>query len=281
MVAMTWHADLHSHTTTSDGTLSPEALVALAAAQDLRCLAVTDHDTTGAVRAAARAARSHGLQIVAGIEISAWLGHEIHILGLFVNPDDPTLTQVMAGRALQRQERVREIAARLTALGCPIDAEAIVAEAGGRASNVGRPHVARALVAAGHVGHVEEAFRRFLGRDAPAYVPSKPLEARAAIELIHGAGGVASLAHPGIEDIDDQIPTLADFGLDAIEIRHPAHDADRVSRYAGIAGLLRLDASGGADFHTLEGQPRPGDHGIGPEALERLRARAPNPFSLA
>jgi predicted metal-dependent phosphoesterase TrpH len=250
-------------------------------AQGVRCLAVTDHDTTGAVQAAARAARPHGLEIVPGIEISAWLGHEIHILGLFVDPDDATLAQVMAGRAIQRQERVREIAARLAALGCPVDAEAIVAEAGGRAANVGRPHVARALVAAGHVGHAEEAFRRFLGRDAPAYVPSTPLDARAAIELIHGAGGVASLAHPGIEDIDAQIPILADFGLDALELRHPAHDAERVSRYAGLAGLLRLDTSGGADFHSLDGQARPGDHGVGAEAVDRLRARAPRPFSLA
>lgn len=278
---MIWHADLHSHTDASDGLLPPDELVRLAAGRGVRALAVTDHDTTAGLHRAADAGRALGLEIVSGIEISAWLEREVHILGLFIDPDDAPLQRAMNERAESRRERVREIAARLTELGAPIDAERILLDARGRAGNVGRPHIARALVAAGHVATMDEAFRRFLGRDAAAYVPIARLDARDAIALVHGAGGVASLAHPGIEGIDPLIPGLAADGLDALEIRHPAHSAEATSRYAGLVNLLRLEASGGSDFHSHEGAPRPGDHGIGETSLERLRARAPKPFVLA
>jgi hypothetical protein len=279
---MTWYADLHSHTSTSDGALSAEALVELAARHGVRALAVTDHDTTGAVRAASVAAREHSsVEIIAGIEISAWFIHEIHILGLFVEPDEPALALAMTRRVLERRDRVREIAARLATMGVAIDPEAIVAEASGRAANVGRPHVARALLAAGHVATVEEAFCRFLGREAPAYVPVARLDASEAISLIHGAGGVASLAHPGLENLDAHIPDLAALGLDAIEVRHPAHDPERVLRYASMAGLLGLLATGGADFHEMQSPYRPGDQGVSAETLSRLREKARAPPRLA
>lgn len=278
---MPFHADLHSHTTASDGTLSPGALVALASANGVRVLAVTDHDTTAGIAEAAGAARTAGLTLVPGIEISADLEHEIHILGLFVDPNDVALRAAMVHRAAARRDRVRAVGERLAALGAPIDVEAVLAETAGREGNIGRPHLARALIAAGHVETMEEAFRRFLARDGAAYVAATPLPAAEAIALIHGAGGVASWAHPGIEALDHRLPELVASGLDALELRHPAHDAERIARYAGLAGVHGLALSGGADFHGLDGATRPGDHGVGEAALDALRARAANPFVLA
>jgi predicted metal-dependent phosphoesterase TrpH len=275
------YADLHSHTTASDGALSPEALTALAARRGVRVLAVTDHDTTSGLERAAEGARSAGISLVTGIEISAFHTREVHILGHFIDPVHPGLLAALSRRAEERRARVREIAARLDRVGAPIDADALLAEAAARSTNVGRPHIARALLAAGHVATVEEAFRTYLGRDGSAYVPVPRFEAASAIALVHDAGGAATLAHPGIEGIDDHLPALADSGLDGLEIRHPAHDGERVARYAGLAGLLRLCPTGGSDFHGPDGPPWPGDHTVGPETLAALRARAPRPFDLA
>lgn len=274
---MTWYADLHSHTLASDGALAPAALVALAASHGVRALAVTDHDTTAGLDEAAAAAAELGLELISGIEISAWHVKELHILGHFFDPSHEGLRVAMQTRAQQRRERVHEIAARLAVLGAPVDPEAILqARTHG---NVGRPHIARALLAAGHVATMDEAFQRYLGRDGAAYVPAGRISAEEAVGLIHDAGGVASLAHPGVEDIDAHIPALAAVGLDALEIRHPAHEAERVSRYAALAAHLHLDATGGADYH--EKPPLPGDHGISRGGLERLRARASKPFGFA
>lgn len=275
------YADLHSHTTFSDGALTPEALTALAARRGVRVLAVTDHDTTAGLTRAAAGARAAGLTLVTGIEISAHWTREVHVLGHFIDPEHPALLAALAQRATERQARVREIGARLASAGVPIDVDALLAEVAGQAGNVGRPHVARALLAAGHVASLDEAFRIYLGRDGLAYVPVPRLDAPTAIALIHDAGGTASLAHPGIEGIDEQLPALVEAGLDGLEIRHPAHDADRVSRYAGLAGLLRLCPTGGSDFHGPDGPPYPGDHTISAEGLAALRDRAPRPFDLA
>jgi predicted metal-dependent phosphoesterase TrpH len=275
------YADLHSHTTFSDGALSPEALTALAARRGVRVLAVTDHDTTAGLSRAAAGARAAGIALVTGIEISAHFTREVHILGHFIDPEHPALLAALARRAEERRERVREIAARLATAGVPIDADALLEAADGQAANVGRPHVARALLARGHVATLDEAFRLYLGRDGLAYVPVPHLDAAVAIALIHDAGGAASLAHPGIEGIDAHLPALADAGLDGLEIRHPAHDAERVARYAGVAGLLRLCPTGGSDFHGPDGPPLPGDHTVGADSLAALRARAPRPFDLA
>jgi len=275
------YADLHSHTVFSDGALTPEALTALAARRGVRVLAVTDHDTTAGLARAAARARAAGVTLVTGIEISAHFTREIHILGHFIDPENPPLLTALSRRAVERQERVREIAARLASAGVPIDVDALLAEVAGQAANIGRPHVARALLAAGHVASLEEAFRIYLGNDGAAYVPVPRLDASTAIALIHGAGGTASLAHPGIEGIDEHLPALVDAGLDGLEIRHPAHDAGRIARYAGLAGLFRLCATGGSDFHGPDGPPYPGDHTISAEGLAALRDRAPRPYDLA
>ena len=268
---MTWYADLHAHSTFSDGTLTPEALVALAASRGVRALALTDHDTIAGYPEAAVAGAKQGVEIVCGVEITVWHTRELHLLAYFVDPADAALNDLLVRRAQARRERVREIAARLAQLGAPIDPDAILAAC--RDGNVGRPHVARALVAAGHCATIDEAFDRYLGRDGRAYVTATHLPIEDAIHTAHAAGGVVSLAHPGIEKVDDAVPALAELGLDALEAHHPAHSYAETARYIGMCQLLGLQTTGGADFHGHPGSAPPGAFGISSEGLAALRAR--------
>jgi predicted metal-dependent phosphoesterase TrpH len=159
---------------------------------------------------------------------------------------------------------------RLAALGAPIDVDRLLASTEG---NIGRPHVARALMEAGHVRHFDDAFERFLGRGAPAYVPPSRFEAADAIALIHAAGGLAVLAHPGVEDIDDRLGTLVEMGLDGIETVHPAHDEGQRRHYRRLADRFGLVSTGGTDFHGPNESFRPGTCGVPAEALAALERR--------
>lgn len=263
--------DLHAHTTRSDGELSPTQLVELAAHAGVEALAITDHDTTAGLTEAHSVAATRGIRIVNGIEISAWHGREIHVLGFFVDPTNEALRAVVAQRHSDRRVRIREIADRLDALGRPIDIDEVLEAATG---NVGRPHVARALVAAGHVTHYNDAFRLYLGRDRPAYVPSSQLAVADAIALTHQAGGVAVIAHPALEGIDDAFECFVEAGLDGIEARHPAHTSSDFSRYRRIALRLGICTTGGSDFHHLAGRAYPGACGIDRAGLALLEARS-------
>lgn len=268
--------DLHVHSTFSDGTLSPHDLVAWARRCGLRRFALTDHDTTAGLAQARAAAAESGVEVIAGIELSAWHskeghGKEIHILGYFVDPDSPELQAVTERQRTARQQRAEQIGTRLAALGCPIDVDAIIAEVGG--GNVGRPHIARALIDAGHVSSFDEAFSRFLAANGAAYVPASRLSATHAISLVHRAGGLAVLAHPGVEGIDDAIPELVRAGLDGIEADHPAHDASTAARYRRMAERLGVIATGGSDFHEARPGHGLGTFGIAADTYEALRAR--------
>jgi predicted metal-dependent phosphoesterase TrpH len=202
--------DLHVHTTASDGTCSPEELVSLAAAAGLSTIGVADHDTMAAVPEVTSAARRYDIAVVPGIEITAvHQGRDVHVLGYYVDPDARELREMLAHHRKLRAERAQAIGARLAAAGAPIDVDALPAAApvnGGKA--LARPQIARALIAAGHVGSVAEAFDRYLGDSCPAYVPhtgASPLEV---VEIILRAGGVSSLAHPGPLNRDEIIPSL-------------------------------------------------------------------------
>jgi len=268
---VTWYADLHAHSTFSDGTLTPSALVALAASRGVRALALTDHDTVAGYADAAKAGAQHGVELVCGVEITVWHRRELHLLAYFVDPTDAALSELLIRRAQARRERVREIAARLNQLGAPIDPEVILAAC--RDGNVGRPHIARALIAAGHCASLDEAFDRYLGRDGRAYVTATHLPIEDAMRVAHDAGGVVSLAHPGIEKVDDALPALVELGLDALEAHHPAHSYAETARYIGMCQLLGLQATGGADFHGHPGSAPPGAFGLSSEGLAALRAR--------
>ena len=251
--------DLHLHTTASDGALSPTALIARAAASGITTLAITDHDTTGGLEEGRAAASARGLTFVNGIEITAVeAGRDVHVLGYFYDPADATLTDFLVAQREDRLRRVREMAARLEELGVPVDAAPVLAEARDRGRSVGRPHIAAALVAAGHVQTRDEAFARFLENGRPAFVPRHGASPDAVVGVVAGAGGVASIAHPGLTGIDDILPRLAGAGLHAIEARHTEHDEATEARYRALAATLGLAISGGSDFHDDTGRRRCG-----------------------
>jgi len=269
--------DLHTHTTASDGRLSPPALVARAADRGVAILAVTDHDTVAGCGEAARACDQAGLRFVPGIEVTAVLeGADVHILGYFIDVQSPGLLGFLAEQRRRRIDRVREIVVRLAGLGIPLDVDAILAPSlaeGGRAA--GRPWVAQALVAAGFTDSTNTAFDRWLARGRPAFVPRVGVGAPVVIEQIHRAGGVASLAHPGLTAIDERIPEFVDAGLDAIEAYHSRHDAAALTRYLAMAETLHVLVSGGSDFHGGDGHgpAAPGEVCLPHEAFDRLAAR--------
>jgi 3',5'-nucleoside bisphosphate phosphatase len=252
--------DLHMHTTASDGRCSPRELVDRVAAGGVTVMAVTDHDTMASVAEVQALAQARGIDAHAGIEITAVEGgRDIHVLGYFLNPEEKRLIEFLRVQRETRVKRVHAIAARLAELGVPIDLQALLDEAQrnlGR--SIGRPQVARALQLAGHVADTKEAFDRFLGSDGPAFVsrPGSPPEV--VIGIIHRAGGVASLAHPGRTRIDSRIKPLAIAGLDALEVYHSDHDEAAIQRYRRLASDLGLLMTGGSDFH---GDPT---HGIEP-----------------
>lgn len=265
---MRYAIDLHSHSTCSDGALSPADLVRRAADRGVRHLALTDHDTTIGLAAARDAGATCGVEIIDGVEISAWHGQEVHVLGYFVQPH-AGFQAVLERQATSRVDRVRRIGERLERLGLPVDIEAVLASAEG---NVGRPHIARALIAAGHVPDFEAAFSRLLKRGAAAYIPASRLTAVHAVRTIHDAGGVAVLAHPGVERVAD-VQTLVRAGLDGIEAYHPAHDPGTTAKYVAFARRHDLVATGGSDFHAPGGRVDLGDRGVPPDVLDALRAR--------
>ena len=272
--------DLHLHTTASDGRCTPQELVQRAARAGLSVMAVTDHDTTAAIADVDEEARHHGIHAIAGIEITAVeAGRDLHVLGYLFDPQHQGLASLLVRQRAARVARIEGIASRLAAHGVPIDVEPMI-EQNRRESgrSIGRPQVARAMVEAGHVASTQEAFDRWLGRGLPGFVAREGPTPEAVIEIIHRAGGIASIAHPGQRGLGTRIPTLAAAGLDAVEAFHPDHDAALVQEYVDLARSLSLLLTGGSDFH---GDP---DHGCEPgsvtlpaEEWERLQARRRSP----
>jgi predicted metal-dependent phosphoesterase TrpH len=243
--------DLHLHTTASDGRCSPLELVEEAVAAGVSVMSATDHDTTASVEDVCERAAERGIAAIPGIEITAVEdGRDIHVLGYFLRTTDASFGTFLAGQRRIRIDRVQAIARRLTDLGMPVDLSEALAVAGHQSARaIGRPQVARAMIAAGHVADTREAFDKWLGRDQPAFVPRSGPSPETVIETIHRAGGLASLAHPGRTQIDERIAALRDAGLDALEAYHPDHDAAAATRYHRIADDLGLLISGGSDYH--------------------------------
>lgn len=239
--------DLHTHTTASDGLFAPSELVHQARAAGLSVFSITDHDTVAGCAAAQEA--TAGLELVPGIEISAVSdGRDVHILGYFIDVDSPTLATFIAGQREERLRRVHEMGHRLGDLGCPIDIDPIL-DAARSGRSVGRPQVAAALMSRGYVATRDEAFARFLEFGAPAFVPRRGASPEQVVGVIHAAGGVASMAHPGLTRRDEIIPALAAAGLDALEVRHSDHDAATEAKYRAMARDLGLLVTAGSDFH--------------------------------
>jgi predicted metal-dependent phosphoesterase TrpH len=267
-------ADLHLHTCFSDGTYSPEELAAQALRHGFHAVALTDHDTVEGCAETAAACAARQLEFISGTELTAEQeGREIHILGYCVDIHHPKLLAEIGKFQAVRQNRIREMVARLNQMNVPLETDAVFALANCRSP--GRPHVARALVQAGLCGNLDEAFERFLKRNRPAWVPKFKISAAAAIELIHEAGGVAVMAHPGLNRSDEVIPAMVEAGLDGIECFHTKHSTPTEEHYLEIADLLHLLVTGGSDCHgNSKGKPVIGTVKLPYQHVEKLKARA-------
>jgi predicted metal-dependent phosphoesterase TrpH len=254
--------DLHLHTTASDGRCSPRELVERAAAAGLTVLAVADHDTVAAVGEVRALAGGRNIEAITGIEITAIeSGRDVHMLGYFFDADSPELAAFLARQRASRLARIVTIGERLAELGMPVDLEPLVAAARRHASHsIGRPKIARMMVDAGYAADMRDAFDHWLVPGRPAFVPRAGAPPEEVIAILHRAGGMASLAHPGRTRIDVRIAALKEAGLDAIEVFHPDHDEPMVARYRQMARALDLLVTGGSDFH---GAP---SHGLEPGA---------------
>jgi predicted metal-dependent phosphoesterase TrpH len=253
--------DLHLHTTASDGRLAPTDLVHRVAAAGITVMSVTDHDTVAGVAEACYAAArcEPRVDVVAGIEITAVHdGRDIHILGYFLDTGSAALAMFLRAQRASRVERVFEIGERLSALGVGVDVDDVLESAAARpGTSVGRPSIARAMVEAGHVGSFTEAFDRYLGNGQAAFVPRRGQTPQQVLEVIHTAGGLASMAHPGVTRQPALVGTLVDDGLDGIEVYHSDHPPAIRAELAVFAARHRLLVTGGSDFHGDDSRARP------------------------
>jgi len=267
--------DLHTHSTASDGKLRPSEVVHLAAQLGIGTLALTDHDTTDGVVEAQQAGREVGLEVISGIEINSEGEHgDAHILGYFVDPVEPHLQEQLEAIRDARVGRARGMLRKLAAMGMPIEWERVMAMAGD-ASSIARPHIARAMVEAGYVATTQEAFDKYISNTGPAYVNRLRMTMNEAVDFIHGAGGVAVMAHPAESRLVGLIPQLVQAGLDGVEIYYPRHTPEQQSELLALAQRYDLVATGGSDFHTLD-DPSHGQIGcveVPPDVVQKLKAR--------
>ena len=268
--------DLHSHSSVSDGLDSPAELVRHMAYAGVGALALTDHDTFQGLPEAREEAKKHGMELIAGAELSAdFRGQDdIHILALFVDESSAALNARLVERRENRRKRCERMARGLIKAGYKLDMKAIRKDVGDGVW--GRPHLARALVRAGHATSDQDAFDRFLTREQPWYERSEKWPAGEVVRAIRAAGGVSSLAHAvWYKDAEDLIRALAAEGLDALEVFHPDHGPEQEGRFGTLARELNLAVTAGSDFHgTPEGRKHPGGVCGTGEMLGILRGRA-------
>ncbi len=269
--------DLHSHTLHSDGDRSPEQLLTEAAAAGIEVLSVTDHDTVSGIGECRAAAARHGVRLVAGIELSCELhGREVHILGHFLDEGSPALGRLAAAMLAERRERMERMVLRAREQHLDgVTLEAVIACSGGE--NLGRPHLARVLVDRGHASSIKDAFDRFLGDRCALWVDRRRLAVPEALEIIRGAGGTASVAHPGANAVSRQeLRVLAEAGLDAVEAHHPEHPPNQAEAYGKWAADLGMLITAGSDYHGPSVQPdrKLGDRWLAADRFAALEERA-------
>lgn len=271
--------DLHSHTTHSDGTQTPAEAVSLAVDRGLTALCISDHDSTEGLGAAFEAADGTAVEIVPGVELSAeYRGGSVHILSYWMDLEDPELQAELARLREDRWRRGERMVEALRALGYPVSFDRVRSVAAG--GSIGRPHVAQALVEAGVIPSIKEAFTDdLIGTGGRAYVAKHALHPVDAVALIRRAGGLAVLAHPalwrdGLAVPEDLIEDMVEAGLDGIEAAHPDHDPVAEGRYRAMARRFGIPATGSSDCHGTRYDPvRMGTVGTDPEEFARLKAR--------
>jgi predicted metal-dependent phosphoesterase TrpH len=281
--------DLHTHSTASDGLLSPTELVRQAHEAGLDLIGLVDHDTTGGLAEAQAAGARLGVTIIPGVEINTDLrgGGEAHVLGYYISPDDPSLVASLGALRDARERRGERMADRLRDAGFNISWERVRELAGGA---VGRPHVARALIEAGYATDVSDAFARYLSKGQVGYIPRYKLAPEDAIHIIRAARGVPVLAHPSyVPNLEERVlPELAEVGLEGLECYYGQYDAATEGRLLALAKRFGLIATGGSDYHGPNMHPTPlGGHYVPPkaatrlwEARQRALARPDEPFTL-
>jgi hypothetical protein len=234
-------------------------------------MSLTDHDSVEGCERMAQACKALGIEFITGTELTAeWKNHEVHFLGYFIDVRDPTLLGQIKKFQTVRQERIREMVSRLNKLGIPLRAETVFALA--NCHSPGRPHVGRALAQEGLCSSMDEAFERFLKKGRPAWVPKYKISSLDAMALIRQAGGLAVLAHPGLNHCDHIIPHLAGDGLDGMECFHSRHTATQSEYYLALAKRLNLAVTGGSDCHGFsKGKPLIGGVKLPAVYLEKLK----------
>jgi len=251
-------ADFHCHSTASDGALAPADVVRLAYEQGVRILALTDHDSTEGVAEARRAAGSYpDLTLVPGVEFGTDIaGGEVHVLGLFLEPDNPELQVTLRRLREGRVGRGRGMVKKLRAMGYDVTWEQVQRIAGD--ASVGRPHVAQALLEKGYVQTIAEAFEKYIGRNGPAYVEREKMTPAEAVAMIVRLGGVADLAHPAdLLELEALLAELKAAGLSAMEVFYKDYPPDTVGRLAALAQHVGLIPLGGSDYHGIFGREEP------------------------
>jgi len=245
--------DLHTHSTASDGKFTPAELIRHASEVEIEVIARTDHDTLSGLEEASLEASRVGMEFIPGIEISAVFSPgTMHMLGYYIDPADTVLSETLSWLRGGRDDRNHLILTRLAELGCPLELEEVAALAGGE--SVGRPHIARAMMAHGYVSTFNEAFDRYLGKGAAAYMDREKMTPEKAIEEIRHAGGLPVLAHPqtlslGEEELNDLLGRLASLGLAGVEAYYYSHSDEETAYYVTLAEKYGLIVTGGSDFH--------------------------------
>jgi predicted metal-dependent phosphoesterase TrpH len=241
-------ADLHIHSTSSDGSSTPEEIVRMAKSAGLEALAITDHDTLDGIRTAQRAGRANGIEILPGIELGAYCqGEEIHVLGYLVELDNRPFLEKLAFLRETRIQRMERMVEKLQEIGFKIDIDLVSAISG--FGSVGRPHLAAALIRIGAVKTVSEAFEKYIGAGRPAYLSRYKMNPIEAVALVKSAGGVPVLAHPGLNNVNYPLADLIEAGLAGIEAFHPAHSREQSCDFQILASQNGLIATGGSDYH--------------------------------
>ena len=271
--------DLHLHTTASDGRLSPTELVRLVARQGLKQVSISDHDTTEGLAEAYRAGEEFpDLRIIPGIELSADVpGDEVHMLGYFIQYENPNFQETLSRFRHGRVDRARSMVEKLAALGILIEWERVQEIAG--EGSVGRPHIALAMVEKGYCREPKDAFPEYLGRNGLAYVERTRLSPAESVELLTGVGGVAVLAHPAyLVDMEPTIALLKEAGLVGMEVYYAKYSDETVGQLAELAERYDLIPCGGSDYHALgnSDEPLPGTAGPPEETVRRLEELAKN-----
>ena len=250
--------DLHMHSTASDGAVAPTEVVRRAVAGRLDVIALADHDTTGGVKEAIAEAEAHPIQVVPAIEMSSTQdGQDLHILGYFVDPDAVSITSHRTHASTGRVERLLAMVERLKGEGIEVDVDAVIAKANAEGRNVGRPHLAQAMVEAGHVASVQEAFDRYISDDHAAFVPTSLQDPAGAISAIVAAGGLPVWAHPPKDRVQELTPAFHEAGLRGLEVYRPSHSSAYTAELEDLSSRLDLLRTGGSDWHG----PKDGDLG--------------------